>query len=356
MKSTQEFLDRFNRWKNGAPIQELYKAGRPVKFDEGKDINEESKEDPALRASLEYALALKLDRYNEGKDTEEPKAIAGGYNFNAIKKVAQNAPLSYGSYYDLTGDVNMDNRLPKYDGGKPITNKTDSFVEQMSPLVYKEILNAGIANPDRVHDYMMRQLAWESTYGTSNVARKQHNYGGVGWNGKTYFTYKTDEDFVRDYVSLMNRRYKEALAADTIQGYGAALKKRGYYEDTLEHYTSNLANMKSLSRSVAAHKKANPDLYMSPYVKRPESVATATIQNALKAEDEFRPSPAYVDYRPMDPSQAAYNSTVPEYINKDAGVATWPRYTVLPDIKELSDAILNDKLPLQQPLRQWIAQ
>ena len=149
----------------------------------------------------------------------------------------------------------------------------------MSPIVYKEILNAGIDNPDRVHDYMMRQLGWESTYGTSNVAKKQHNYGGVGWNGKTYFKYKTDEDFVRDYVSLMNRRYKEALAADTIQGYGAALKKYGYYEDTLEHYTSNLANMKSLSRSVAAHKKANPDLYVSSYVKRPESITTPVIQN-----------------------------------------------------------------------------
>ena len=89
MKNTQEFLERFNRWKNGAPIQELYKAGRPVTFDDGKDANDEPKEDPALRAALEYALALKLDKYDEGKD------VAGSYNFNAIQKVAQNAPLSY---------------------------------------------------------------------------------------------------------------------------------------------------------------------------------------------------------------------------------------------------------------------
>lgn len=355
MADTKQFLERFNRWKNGAPIQELYKAGRPVTFDDGKDVNKEPEEDPALRAALraaiDYKLSLDYDTYNEGKD------VAGSYNFNAIQKVAQDAPLSYGSYYDLTGDVNMDNRLPKYDDGKPATNKTDAFVEQMSPLVYREILSAGIANPDRVHDYMMRQLAWESTYGTSNVAKRQHNYGGVGWNGKTYFTYKTDEDFVKDYVSLMNRRYKEALAADTIQGYGAALKKRGYYEDTLEHYTSNLANMRSLSRSVAAHKKANPDLYMSPYVKRPESAATATIQDALKEEDKFRTSPVYVDYRPMSPSQAAYNPTVPEYINKDAGVATWPRTTVLPNIIDMYNSVIeNNTLPLQPPLRQWIAQ
>lgn len=356
MADTKQFLDRFNRWKNGAPIQELYKAGRPVKFDDGKDVNKEPKEDPALRASLEYALALKLDRYNEGKDTEEPKAVAGGYNFNAIHKVAQNAPLSYGSYYDLTGDVNMDNRLPKYGDGKSNADRTDTFVQQMSPLVYREILNAGIANPDRVHDYMMRQLAWESTYGTSNVARRQHNYGGVGWNGKTYFTYKTDEDFVKDYVSLMNRRYKEALAADTIQGYGAALKKRGYYEDTLEHYTSNLANMKSLSRSVAAHKKANPDLYIPQSIARPKSTNAPIVKSLPQNVDQFTPRPVYIQNSAATPSQMEYDPSIPASINKDTGVATWPRYTVLPDIKELSDAILNDKLPLQQPLRQWIAQ
>ena len=350
MADTKQFLERFNRWKNGAPIQELYKAGRPVTFDDGKDVNKEPEEDPVLRAALEYALAMKLDKYDEGKD------VAGSYNFNAIQKVAQNAPLSYGSYYDLTGDVNMDNMLPKYDKGKSTTNRTDAFVQQMSPLVYKEILNAGIANPDRVHDYMMRQLAWESTYGTSNVARRQHNYGGVGWNGKTYFTYKTDEDFVKDYVSLMNRRYKEALAADTIQGYGAALKKRGYYEDSLEHYTSNLANMNSLSRSVAAHKKANPNLYTSQYIARPKSTTTSITESLQQDTDKFTPQPVYRQKTAVLPQQMEYDPSVPEYINKDTGVATWPRTTVLPNIIDMYNSVIeNNTLPLQPPLRQWIA-
>ena len=92
MADTKEFLDRFNRWKNGAPIRELYKAGRPVKFDDGKDVNKKPEEDPALRAALraaiDYKLSLDYDKYNEGKDAEEPKAVAGGYNFNAIHKVA----------------------------------------------------------------------------------------------------------------------------------------------------------------------------------------------------------------------------------------------------------------------------
>lgn len=354
MKNTQEFLDRFNRWKNGAPIQELYKAGRPVKFDEGKDINEGPKEDPALRASLEYALALKLDKYNEGKDTEEPKAVAGGYNFNAIHKVAQNAPLSYGSYYDLTGDVNMDNMLPKYNTGKA-PSKSELFVAKMSPVLYQEILNAGIKNPDKVHEYMMRQLGYESAHGTSRIARKQHNYGGVGWNGKTYYSYDTEKAFAKDYVSLMKRRYKDALAANTIQDYALALKKRGYYEDSLDNYTRNLVNMNSISNAVRNHKKSNPDLYVPQSVAKPKPITTPVTESLQQSTDQFVPQPVYRENSVVWPQQMAYDPSVPEYINKDAGVATWPRTTVLPNIIDMYNSVIeNNTLPLQPPLRQWI--
>lgn len=349
MADTKQFLERFNRWKNGAPIQELYKAGRPVTFDDGKDVNKKPEEDPALRAALEYALAMKLDKYNEGKD------VAGSYNFNAIQKVAQNAPLSYGSYYDLTGDVNMDNMLPKYDKGKA-PSRSESFAARMSPILYQEILSAGIKDPDKVHEHMMRQLAYESAYGTSRIARKQHNYGGVGWNGKTYYSYDTDEAFAKDYVSLMKRRYKDALAADTVQDYALALKKRGYYEDSLDNYTNNLVNMNSISNAVRSHRKSNPDLYVPRSVAKPKPVTTPVTESLQQSADQFVPQPVYRENSVVWPQQMEYDPSIPASINKDTGVATWPRYTVLPDIKELSDAILNDKLPLQQPLRQWIAQ
>jgi uncharacterized FlgJ-related protein len=63
---------------------------------------------------------------------------------------------------------------------------------------------------------MMRQLAWESDYGRSKVAREQHNYGGYGWNGRTYTTFKSDEDFIKAYVDLMTSRYINAVNAPTI--------------------------------------------------------------------------------------------------------------------------------------------
>lgn len=149
--------------------------------------------------------------------------------------------------------------LPEYGGGK---NKFDTFAEQLSPLVYQELLQKkNVKNIDKAHDYMMRQLAMESDYGNSPVARKQHNYGGYGWNGKTYTTFKDDQQFVKAYVDLMTSRYIDAVNADTIQQYGHYLKKKGYHETPEDVYTSRLAGMKSMSGAVARHKTSNQGLY-----------------------------------------------------------------------------------------------
>lgn len=106
MTNTQGFLERFNRWKNGAPIQELYNAGRPIAFDEGKDQEGGKENDPALRAALEYAISLKLDEFDEGKDKP------------MIDYIKEDSPLSYGKYYDVTGDPAIDAMLPRFTGGK----------------------------------------------------------------------------------------------------------------------------------------------------------------------------------------------------------------------------------------------
>lgn len=140
----------------------------------------------------------------------------------------------------------------------------DNFVQQMGPVLYRELLKTNTPNIDIAYDNMLRQLAYESDYGRSKVARNQHNYGGYGWNGKTYTTFKDDADFVKHYVNLMNSRYKNAVAADTVQNYARALKANGYFEDSLDNYTKNLAGMKSLSRAAANHRRTNQDMYSIP--------------------------------------------------------------------------------------------
>lgn len=56
----------------------------------------------------------------------------------------------------------------------------------MGSLVYDKMHQMGIYS-DRTFDYLMRQLAFESANGTSNVARKYNNYGGVRIPGKTQY-------------------------------------------------------------------------------------------------------------------------------------------------------------------------
>ena len=60
---------------------------------------------------------------------------------------------------------------------------------------------------------MMRQLAHESDYGRSKVAVNQHNYGGYGWNGETYTTFNSDDEFLDSYLDIMQGRHKDALGA-----------------------------------------------------------------------------------------------------------------------------------------------
>lgn len=128
------FRQRYENWKNGLKV---YDAGKVI--EKPNSPEEKQHEDAALRAALEYALAVKLDKFDSGKD-----AVAGGYNFNAIKQVSDEAPLSYGSYYDLTGDVTFDGRLHKYNDGKtrlPVYNSGPDLTakyEGFSDTVYQK--------------------------------------------------------------------------------------------------------------------------------------------------------------------------------------------------------------------------
>ena len=70
-------------------------------------------------------------------------------------------------------------------------NKYQSFINRIYPL----LIDYGRKNnlPNHLVDYMMKQLAYESNYGNSVLARTHHNYGGYGYTGNgKYRNYKTD--------------------------------------------------------------------------------------------------------------------------------------------------------------------
>ena len=149
------------------------------------------------------------------------------------------------------------NSLPSYKGGK---DKFTTFVERMGPKVYRQLHKQGIYNP-YIYDNMMRQLAWESDYGTSPLAISNHNYGGVKSSNTEYAKYKDDDAFANYYVSLIRRKYPQAVKAKDAKSYAKELKRVGYYEDSLQNYSQKLSNMSSVSRAAKLHMHTNPKQY-----------------------------------------------------------------------------------------------
>lgn len=169
---------------------------------------------------------------------------------------------------------------------QPKTDKFTEFVKKLGPSLYKKLAQRGVQNVDSVYDNMMRQLAYESMYGTSRVAREQHNYGGYGWNGKTYTTFDSDDAFLDHYLDIMTGRHKDSLLAADPRAFATALKKSGYYEDSVDNYTRNLAGMQSLSRAARSHRLSNPELYSDtaepivqpdPIIARPDKVVVRPV-------------------------------------------------------------------------------
>lgn len=211
------FQQKYEAWKNGA---DYWKDIRGINLG-GDSQAEEPSEEEILESGRKINAIL--NQYNVGKDVFT---------------------------YDIAKE--MKDPIPQFKGGKD--DYVNEFVNRMAPLVGQQLSRYGYNN-DAAFYNVMRQLAWESNYGRSRVAREQHNYGGVGWNGKTYTTYKDDKDFVEKYMRLMHNRYSAALKADSTQGYAKALKDKRYFEDSLDHYTNGLLGMKSVVKASLIHRK-----------------------------------------------------------------------------------------------------
>lgn len=230
--NNKTFQQKYEAWKNGA---DYWKDIRGINLGGNTQAEEPS---PEEQQQMDQNVQAILNAYNEGKDENIAEDI--------IKPLPFDTPLN--EEHPI---------LHKYKGGKD--DSINTFVNRMGPLVGQQLNRYGYG--DAAYYNVMRQLAYESNYGRSRVARRQHNYGGVGWNGKTYTTYKSDADFVRDYVRLMHNRYGAALRAKSTQDYARALKQKGYYEDSLQNYSRNLNSMNSLVRAARNHRNAHKDAY-----------------------------------------------------------------------------------------------
>lgn len=161
--------------------------------------------------------------------------------------------------------------MPEYTGGKGETNPYYRFAEKVGPILYKEIWSRDIENADIFFNHALHQLAGESDYGRSSVAKKYNNLGGV-MSGKNYKRYKDVSQFIKEYVDMMEGSYQQAIAAKTARDYIKALTKNknghSYFDkdqDGAEQtYLSYLTSAKTFDKNFQRFKSENMHLFTPP--------------------------------------------------------------------------------------------
>lgn len=260
MANRDAFKERFNRWKQGLPV---YKAGKVICYDEGKDEEDSySVEDANEQASLQYLSSLVLDnrfssflnRYDEGKD------VAGSHNFNAIPRISQNAGISYQNMYDpLTGDLFIDSRqqqVPMFKKGK---NGFDQQTGARLKQLYGTLRNAGYDHNSAIG--ILANSMQESSLDADSVS-KTKNYFGMFQNNKDIknaieglygdHSEKNQLQYLYDWTSG-NSRVKKGKYAKYLATNSGKYKKSGY--NTPEDAAT--AFMKLYERPVILDKQGN---------------------------------------------------------------------------------------------------
>ena len=246
------------------------------------------------------------------------------YNYNKPSELLARQKQTGESYWDMIGKP-----LPEYKRGKSVYQQ---FVETHRRGLYRYLKAHNL--PTTALDNMVRQMAWESTYGTSNVAKKYNNYGGYGYNGKTYTNFRDDEDFYKAYVGLINKM--GALREADTNKYARILKNKGYYGDSYENYSKNLNSMKQAEKWILNEQKYNKQFYGNPEMKLSDFDGDDLIQkktNPAPVDNTFVEKPEIVPQTPnLHLQPVSYDS---QYQSS------------LPDIMQTYQRITSGQMPLQ---------
>jgi flagellum-specific peptidoglycan hydrolase FlgJ len=158
----------------------------------------------------------------------------------------------------------------------PISGSNKEFFEKMYTAVYSEAKKAGVANPQAIAMLGATQSALETGYGKSLGGG--NNYFGIkDFSGKSnnsqstkefingkevtvnqpFMTYNSMNESAADYVKLLttSSRYKDVIAAKTVEEAISAQSKSGYATDP--DYAKKLSSI--YSSVIAKENKNNKD-------------------------------------------------------------------------------------------------
>lgn len=223
-------------------------------------------------------------------------------------------------------------------------NKFQAFANKLGPLVYNGLIKRGYTKRS-TYDNVMSQLAFESTYGTSPLALRAHNYGGYGYNGKDYNVYKNDAAFIDAYLNDMAGKYKKALNADTVADYAKELKRIGYFEAPLDQYTKNLAGMQSVRKAAAVH-YGQPIVQQKPALMAVQQPKTFIPQETAQAIEE---SSQNAFKQPVLPPVGRGPQPQVEVPQQQGSPFIFEHSIDLPPIEQTMGAVLNDQPMVNLP-------
>ena len=223
-------------------------------------------------------------------------------------------------------------------------NKFQAFANKLGPLVYNGLIKRGYTKRS-TYDNVMSQLAFESTYGTSPLALRAHNYGGYGYNGKDYNVYKNDAAFIDAYLNDMAGKYKKALNADTVADYAKELKRIGYFEAPLDQYTKNLIGMQSVRKAAAVH-YGQPIVQQKPALMAVQQPKTFIPQETAQAIEE---SAQNAFKQPVLPPVGRGPEPEVEVPQEQSSPFIFEHSMDLPPIEQTMGAVLNDQPMVNLP-------
>lgn len=223
-------------------------------------------------------------------------------------------------------------------------NKFQAFANKLGPLVYNGLIKRGYTKRS-TYDNVMSQLAFESTYGTSPLALRAHNYGGYGYNGKDYNVYKNDAAFIDAYLNDMAGKYKKALNADTVADYAKELKRIGYFEAPLDQYTKNLIGMQSVRKAAAVH-YGQPIVQQKPALMAVQQPKTFIPQETAQAIEE---SAQNAFKQPVLPPVGRGPQPQVEVPQQQGSPFIFEHSIDLPPIEQTMGAVLNDQPMVNLP-------
>ena len=250
---------------------------------------------------------------------------------NQQNKYEESNPQLENEAMDYIEKLNQKNSLPQFRHGQDsIPGYITTFVNRAAAPLYRSMKRKGIYNPILFNN-MLSQIAYESSYGRSDAARNLNNYGGIKGASKKYWRYKNIQDFTDGYTNIMIHNHPGALKTKNTQQYARSLKDSGYYEDTYEHYLSQLNGMKSVRRLGDAYLKgyAKPQIFIPK--QQPINVINSTNNTMNAIDQQVTPSKSITKPYLDIPFKVNVSRDIPEY------------QSILPPVSQLLQNNMNDQ-------------